>query len=332
MSTEQLNPNNLSQPTKRRELPSWIQDILERPASPPALQFWKPPEDPDKPILPYTLGFTVEIQRRQVPTAAALGPELPRDYLETVTHSEAIMASSSLVPETNIETGNDTKTDSARLRKETAELVVTAPIAIGAACGAQLVAVTVTQSGKGTAPAESFEAVAKIYDPLYYSFESEIGHHPEDRAYSATDHFINEAVAYEFLHTAGQTGAFAPECYGCWSSSLPITVRGTCKLRSIGFILTERPDGQSTLSTQIRNNPDRRKALDSLHTGSGGVTPQTAQASTTKSANNGKGDQPNSLSEPVQRSLRFHIIHNALLISPPIVNGLIHTSTPNSHA
>lgn len=263
MSTEQLNPNDLSQPTKRREVPSWIQDILERPASPPALQFWRPPEDPDKPILPYTVGFTVGIQRRKVPTAAALGPELPRDYLETVTHSEAIVASSSFKPETNIETENDTNAHSVRLREETAELVVTAPIAIGAARGAQLLAVTVT--GKDTAPERSFEAVAKIYDPLYYSFESEIGHHPEDCTYSATDDFINEAIAYEFLHAIGQTGAFAPEYYGCWSFSLPITVRGTCMLRSVSLILIERLNGNSILSTRIRNNPDRRKALDSFH-------------------------------------------------------------------
>ncbi|KAI3390225.1 hypothetical protein diail_12190, partial [Diaporthe ilicicola] len=158
MPTEQLNPNKLSQPAKRPVIPPWIQDILDRPSSPPDLQFWQPPEDPDKPILPYTVGFTAKIQKRQAPTAEALGPELPRAYLETVTHSEAIMAPSSLKPETNTNTESDTEAQTAQSRKETAQLVVTAPIAIGAARGAQLLAVTVTQSGKDSASGKSFEA------------------------------------------------------------------------------------------------------------------------------------------------------------------------------
>ncbi|KAH8747186.1 hypothetical protein F5883DRAFT_584449 [Diaporthe sp. PMI_573] len=265
MPTEQLNPNKLSQPAKRPEIPPWIQDILDRPSSPPALQFWQPPEDPDKPFLPYTVGFTAEIQRRQASTAEALGPELPRDYLETVTHSEAIMAPSSLKPETNTDTESDTEAQSARSRKETAQLVVTAPIAIGAARGAQLLAVTVAQSGKDSASGKSFEAVAKIYDPLYYNFESEIGHHPEDCVYTATNDLIHEATAYECLHRAGQTGSFAPEYHGCWYFSLPITIRGTSKLRSISLVLIERLNGDSILSTRIRNNSVRRKGLDSFH-------------------------------------------------------------------
>lgn len=187
MPTEQLNPNNLSQPAGRPRIPPWIQDILDRPSSPPDLQFWYPPEDPEKPILPYTVGFTAEIQRRQAPTAEDLGPELPREYLESVTHSEAIMAPSSLKPETDTGTESEKEAQPARSPKETARLVVTAPIAIGAARGAQLVAVTVTPSGKDSASGKSFEAVAKIFDPLYYRFESEIGHHPRDCVYIATN-------------------------------------------------------------------------------------------------------------------------------------------------
>jgi hypothetical protein len=262
MSIEQADPNSTTQPTTRRAIPSWLQDILDRASSPPQapLQFWHPPEDPYKPTLPYTAGFTVQIQRCQVPTAAALRPacDLSRHYLRTVTQSEAIIAGSSIEFETE-------NADPAPSRQEMAELVVTAPLAIGAARGAQVVAVTVTQNGTDTAPGKSFEAVAKIYDPLYYSFESEIGHHPENCVYSATSDFIKETTAYEFLQTAGQTGAFTPEYYGCWRFSLPITIKGTCQIRSISLILIERLKGDSILSTRIRNNPNRRKALDSFH-------------------------------------------------------------------
>lgn len=249
MSTEPPDVDKVPQSTKRRQLPSWMQDILDRPVSPPAVEFWRPPEDFDKPGLPYTVGFSVQIQRCQAPTAALLRPELPRDYLETVTHSEAILARTSLIPGTETDTDADTDVRSAPFSNETAQLVVTAPIAVGAARGAQILAVTIGQNDSSTASDKSFEAVAKIYDPLYYRFESEIGHHPEDCVYSANRDYLNEATAYEHLSTAGQTGSFTPEYYGCWSFRLPINIRGTSKLRRINLILMERLHVHSILLT-----------------------------------------------------------------------------------
>ncbi|KAL1869577.1 hypothetical protein Daus18300_005431 [Diaporthe australafricana] len=257
MSTEQPSPSDLSLPSTRRRIPSWIQDILDRPASPP-LHLWKPPEDPDKPSLPYMVSFTVEIRRRKAPTTAALRPELPRHYLETVTHSEAIMASP-LESNTNSEndTNKDTETDaqSGQVRNETAQLLATAPIATGDARSAQLLAVTVTPNGSDTASSKPYEA----------NFESGIGHHPEDCVYSASDDYINEATAYEYLHEAGKTGSFVPEYYGCWNLCLPITIKGASKLRSVNLVLIERLRGDSLLSTRIRSNPDGRETMDSFH-------------------------------------------------------------------
>lgn len=265
MSSEELTVNNVPQPTKRRELQSWMRDILNRPASPPDLRFWRPPQDPDKPSLPYTAGFNVEIRRCQAPTAAPLRPELPQDYLKTVTHSEAIMARPPLNPGTSADADIDTEIGSTPLSNENAELVVTAPIAIGVARGAQLLAVTITRNGSSTVLGKPFEAVARIYDPLYYRFESEIGHHPEDCVYSADRDCLNEATAYEHLDTAGQIGCFTPEYHGCWTFDLPIKIRGSSKLRSIKLILIERLNGNSILSTRIWNNVDGRKSLNSFH-------------------------------------------------------------------
>ncbi|KAK2613464.1 hypothetical protein N8I77_000377 [Diaporthe amygdali] len=152
-----------------------------------------------------------------------------------------------------------------RFRNETAQLVITTPIAIGAARGAQIVAVTVTPHGTDTAPVDSYEAVAKIYDPLYYSFESEIGHHPGDCVYSASDDYINEATAYEHLRVARQADFFAPEYYGCWKYTLPITIRESSKIRRISLILIERLRENNILSTRARNSPDLRRGLDSFH-------------------------------------------------------------------
>lgn len=253
MSFGKPGPTDSPQPAKRRRLPSWIQDIFDRPSSPPWPLFWFPPEDPHKPDLPYTVGFTVDIHRERAPTAAALRPALPRDYLETVTHSEAVLASAPVKsgPEA------DTNTEPADCQNEMAKLVITAQIAVGAERGAQVVAVTVTPSSKDKAPRESYNAVAKIYDPLYYSFDSRIGHHPEDCVYSAGRDYIHEASAYEHLWLAGQTGTFAPEYYGSWSCNLPITIRGSPQTRNINLILMESLEGNSILSTRIQNNPDR---------------------------------------------------------------------------
>lgn len=48
--------------------------------------------------------------------------------------------------------------------------------------------------------------------------------------------------------------------------------------------------------------PRKPAATSPPRTGSGGVTPHAAQASKNKPANSGKGNQPTSLSQPVQRS------------------------------
>ncbi|KAL1847958.1 hypothetical protein Daus18300_013761 [Diaporthe australafricana] len=59
-----------------------------------------------------------------------------------------------------------------------------------------------------------FEAVAKIYDPLYYSFSSDIGNYPCDVVLRADEDYAREVAAYECLTRAGQTGSFAPAYFG----------------------------------------------------------------------------------------------------------------------
>lgn len=67
----------------------------------------------------------------------------------------------------------------------------------------------------------TFEAVAKIYDPLYYSFSSDIGNYPCDVVLRADEDYAQEVAAYECLMRAGQTGSFAPAYFGS-VSSLPL--------------------------------------------------------------------------------------------------------------
>lgn len=148
--------------------------------------------------------------------------------------------------------------------RETAQLTITAPIAIGAARGSQVVTVKVTPV-VGNDFGKSFEAVAKIYDPLYYNFKLDLAHRPRDCVRDAERDYNNEVTAYEYLQCIPESGNFVPEYYGSWEFNLRINIRGQPHTRTIRVILIESLKGTSILATRARNNPDRRKALDSFH-------------------------------------------------------------------
>lgn len=150
--------------------------LLERPPFYP--RFWSPPEDPDKPELPYIPGFTVQIHRHVPPTSffdsfqakEEPRPQLDEEYMKTVTQSKAVVESPPM------ETASPAQPD-------TAQLTVSGPIAIGDERGAQVVACSITPQSNldgGFNPSSTFHAAAKIYDPLYYCFKTDIGRHPVD--------------------------------------------------------------------------------------------------------------------------------------------------------
>lgn len=227
---------------------------------------WHAPEDPDKPRLPYIPGFSVGISRHKPPPSFATNEEpadpgylepadsgyqeralLSQAYLRSVTHTEAVVANP---PEEGIHP----------FPAERAQLVLTSPIAIGSARGAQIVACTVTpQNG------DPFTASAKIYDPLYYNFERDIGHAPRDCVSEADDHYIVETWAYERLEKAGYTGSFAPEYYGSWTFTLPIVFKGSSTTRPIRLILIERLHGTSIDASRIQNSYKRGGGKDAFH-------------------------------------------------------------------
>lgn len=248
-STEKLN-----QPDQVR--PDWLIDFLSRPRPLVPLPLWSPPEDPDKPRLPYLPGLALDIDRHVPPPPFVeslrknLSPR-PRpceDYLRSVPQSKAV------VDHPPIETDPPA-------RPETARLVVTAPICIGAARGAQIVNCSIhPQSGSG----RPYQATAKIYDPLYYNFKAHLSHQPQDVMYDADLHYSNEAAAHEQLRKTGQTGSSAPAYYGSWTFSLPITVDKKSYNRPVRLILTEELNGTTIQDTRVRNDPNTR-TRDSFH-------------------------------------------------------------------
>ncbi|KAI7779156.1 hypothetical protein LA080_001318 [Diaporthe eres] len=116
---------------------------------PPIFKFWSPPEDPEKPRLPYVPGFTVQI-RRHVPPPPFGGPgygmgtreELSESYLREITQSELVID----------HRGLDTPLPAL---SETAQLTVMTPITIGEVRGAQVVACEISPQNEGDQPREA---------------------------------------------------------------------------------------------------------------------------------------------------------------------------------
>lgn len=217
--------------------------------------------DPDKPSLPYIPGLSLQIHRHRPPPSfyesyrkkVQPRPEMPRDYLRETSHSQAVIENPPL----------ETKPPA---NPETARLVITAPISIGAVRGAQIVACTIHSQADGNiAQPSSFQAAAKIYDPLYYSFQT--SSEKQDVVYDADQDYSNEAAAYELLHKAGLTGATAPQYYGSWTFCLPIKISNSevQHTRPIRLILMEQLHGTTIRNTRIRNNPIREMGLDAFH-------------------------------------------------------------------
>ncbi|KAG8167935.1 hypothetical protein KVR01_003624 [Diaporthe batatas] len=203
---------------------------------------WSPADDPDKPPFPYITGFTAQIDRHSAPPPFGqphYGPG-PRPghssrYLHDVPQSELVVDHPPL--------------DTPPPPPETARLTVHAPMSVGCHRGAQVVACSVTPHGGG----EPFQAVAKIYDALYYRFTESYADAPRDVVREADGDYSREAAAYEHLQATGQTGSFAPAYYGSWTLNLPITSRGKAYLRPVRLILIERLDGPSIKDSLIYN-------------------------------------------------------------------------------
>jgi hypothetical protein len=223
--------------------------------------FWYPPEDPDKPMFPYLPGFSVQICRHAPPPAYATAQELDQlehqerpllkeEYLYTVTQSEAVALNP---PVDGIPPAQAGK----------AQLTITSPIAIGAVRGAQLVECRVSLED-----GHRFTACAKIYDPLYYSFKTRIGHSPRDCVWEADEDYIIETWAYNFLKKeTDQAGSFTPKFYGSWTFTLPITLkdRGLSMERPVRLILIGRLYGTSIEGCRAQNNPVGGALTDSYH-------------------------------------------------------------------
>lgn len=130
---------------------------------------------------------------------------------------------------------------------------------IGNARGAQVVLCSITPYADGE---KTFEAVAKMYDPLYYPPFSEIGSYPLDVVGDADEDSSKEAAAYGCLERAGQTGSFAPAVFGPWTFSLSISYNLEIHQRNVRLILIEHIPGMCMTDLFVQNG---RNQIDATH-------------------------------------------------------------------
>ncbi|KAL1851003.1 hypothetical protein Daus18300_012737 [Diaporthe australafricana] len=239
-----------------------ILDPSRPPREPPSADFETPSADPDRPSLPYMPGFKAQIQSHVAPPpfgdGALYGPwprrQLSIAELETMTQSELIM---SHPPLEATPAASDTEAP-----PETAQLTVTSHVRVGCSGGAQIVVCTVAKDGK-----PPFEAVAKIYDALYYRFSHELDSRPRDVTAEADKDYTAEATAYKHIASAGSGRAskVTPDYYGSWTFSLPISSRGVQQMRPVRLLLIEHLKGSNLRDLRIQNSADSRDGPDAFH-------------------------------------------------------------------
>ncbi|KAF2654342.1 hypothetical protein K491DRAFT_759071 [Lophiostoma macrostomum CBS 122681] len=108
----------------------------------------------------------------------------------------------------------------------------------GEASGAQILLVR-DASFKG-------QFVAKIYDPLYYSFEqgdSWISYRVSDVVARADADYAAEAAAYNELESTPFSGTLVPRFYGTWIFDTHTKVNGIEHVRQVRMILMEHVEG-----------------------------------------------------------------------------------------
>lgn len=197
-------------------------------------RMWTPPPDPDEPDCPYLPGFEVEIETHvpQPPFGGNLyasGPHasVTDEWIYSVTQTKHILT----YPPLKI---------LSPAQHNIARLIVTKSLAIRDARGAQILLCSVAPQEEG---AKAFAAVAKVYDPLYYFFSSDIGCSSKDVVRAADEDYSKEAASYECLCRANQARLFAPAFFGSRTFCLPISHDQKIYQRYVRLFLFEYLEG-----------------------------------------------------------------------------------------
>ncbi|RSL44296.1 hypothetical protein CEP53_011296 [Fusarium sp. AF-6] len=201
---------------------------------------WVPLPDPRRPDFPYHSGLTLKIRPHTPPhpfglTGYTKGPE--RQY---AAFEEVAKVSQSEWCLRNPLAETPPHPDAT----ETQTLEIVQGIASKDGRGAQIVRCYLGED-------KNRSYVAKIYDPLYYSYADREFGSPVDVTYMADSHYSREAAAFEDLKAAGADGQFTPKYYGSWTFDMGLP--GTSEVRPVRLVLLEWLNGVDLWSIMERD-------------------------------------------------------------------------------
>lgn len=216
----------------------WIPNTIPLEDWPP--RPWVPLPDPRRPDFPYHSGLTLTIRPHTPPapfgltgyTKGSERQQARREEIAKVSQSEWCLRNP--LAETPPHSGD----------AETQTLEIVQGIACKDGRGAQVV-----RCHLGDDKDRSY--VAKIYDPLYYSYADPEFGSPVDVTYMADEHYSREAAAFEDIKAAGVDGQFSPKYYGSWTFDMLLL--GTSEVRPVRLVLLEWLDGVDLWSIMERD-------------------------------------------------------------------------------
>lgn len=153
-----------------------------------------------------------------------------------------------------------TRSSAKEIPSETAQLTITSYISVGCGASAQIVVCTIARPGK-----PPFEAVAKIYDALYYRFSHSIASRPRDVTNEADRDYAAEVAAYEQLTSVSRASKVTPAYYGSWTFSLPILSNGVQQMRPVRLVLIEYLQESNLRGWEIQNSNQIDDSPDCFH-------------------------------------------------------------------
>ncbi|KAH7271775.1 hypothetical protein B0J15DRAFT_522693 [Fusarium solani] len=176
------------------------------------LDSWVPPPDPRRPDFPYHNGLTLTIRPHVPPPPFGL-----TGYTRGLERQEAPQEEVAKFPQSEWCLRNPVVETAPHLDViEEQMLKIVGCIACKDGRGAQVVRCQVGHDLSNV-------YVAKIYDPLYYSFSDPDFGTPVDVTYRADQDYSREAAAFEDLKADGADGRFSPKYYGAWTFDMPLT-------------------------------------------------------------------------------------------------------------
>lgn len=211
--------------------------------------------DPNKPEFPYVPNFRISIKAHKPPEP--FDKDYRRDPQRRVTvNSLRKLSQSEYVSKTSL-LESDTRESETALKPETASLSIIKPIAAQDSRGAQVVLCDV-EPHNGS---EKYQAVAKIYDALYYPFWHKSAREPSDVVYRADKDYTWEAAAYDHLDANVKCGKISvPRFFGSWTFTLPLEQSEETVERSVRLILIEYLDGVAMEELLVPNGGEFRDA------------------------------------------------------------------------